>query len=92
VTTEPGFNERRKAQWLSWIPLVTVLAGWLLTWGATLQRVDSAEREIAKHANEILDIKRDYVTGREFKAINDRLVRIESGMDELTRYFRRPQP
>lgn len=82
--------ERRWAWVLSWTPLILVLAGWLVTWGVTTQRVSNAEERIAKSEGDVAEIKRDFVTGREFKAINDRLVRIEGGMDELTRYFRRP--
>lgn len=84
--------ERRWAAILSWTPLLLVLGGWLVTWGVTTQRVSNAEERVAKSENDLAEIKRDFVTGREFKAINDRLVRIEGGMDELTRYFRRPQP
>lgn len=82
----------RAARWLTWLPILLVLATSSIAWGVHSARLDAAERKLGEHAAELGEIKRDYVTGREFRAINERLARIESGMDELTRYFRRPQP
>lgn len=82
----------RKAQLAYWAPFFVLALSAAITWGMMAQRMTNAEERLVKHEGDIVEIKRDYVTGREFKGINDRLGRIDGKLDNIEAYFRRPAP
>lgn len=81
-----------KAQLAQWLPLIVLVLTGAITVGALVTRLAAAEGVIGQIYREVGDIKRSYVTEREFGVLNNRLGRIEGKIDNIDSYFRRPSP